>query len=80
MITEDIEGLADIEGLPTVIGFLVIVDGLKPKWDGTGPKVFATYQAAQAAADWLDVVSPSTAADVERWRRRFDGGRGSGHN
>jgi len=67
-----------IEGL--VIGWVVWRDGLKPLWDTDGPKLFTDYQEAQAARRLLDAVSAVTQARLEELQRRFDPGRGSGHN
>ena len=62
----------DIKGLAPVVGWLVIVNGLRAMWDTDGPRLFTGYQEAQRARGWLDTCEPATAADVERWRRQFD--------
>jgi len=71
-MTEIIEG--------QVVGWIVWRDGLRPLWDTDGPKVFTDYQEALAARRLLDAVSAVTQARYEELTRRFDPGRGSGHN
>jgi len=65
---------------PEVVGWIIWRDGLKPLWGTDGPQVFTDYDEAQAARRLLDVVSAVTLVRYEELRRRFDPGRGSGHN
>ena len=77
-MTEHIEGLEDIEGLPTVIGWLVILDGREARANGDGVILFTDYGQALQERGYMDTCEPATAADVERARRRFGGRGGSG--
>lgn len=63
-----------------VIGWIIWCDGLQPLWDTDGPKVFTDFAEAARRRGMLDVVSPITQARYEELARRFDGGRGLGHN